>query len=481
MKKAVFAVCIMMLMLLPGQIFAQEENTDPKEPTKESMDSFYNLIDGIKWKDYEVVEDKDTKRDCYPELINRFKALVPKLLLKRNNNEAYRSAMDRFQSVQRFINQGNFQNLGVKNTGGFPNLVRDHFFNYLSQDLEPQTYREKIIGAGNANDTEVSLMDALRWLKYNARGHLAKRDFNQAGCNIYQLIKIEPTNHDVANAKITWAVTNTVTINCDCTERKNSKRLDRGTIKLKSEVTSTYLIKGIFNIIFTEASKPKQESLMVSCCPDPIRDESDKPADDNGGDGNNGNGDSKGDGSDSKSEKDKDCCFPGENKFTIGLFPLIAVENNFEDSGFGIGVEGLYNIGTSFGNNEFYAGLQAQYLTESSQEGEVTQNTFSGAAILENRTPILPCVQWVQRICGQYSTGTIEAFNNKDDFDGLTFGIHTGFNLDVSENVAIGLDATVVTFGKTTFTPENGPDIEQDIGEFNLGGKQVRFGIRFKW
>jgi hypothetical protein len=114
------------------------------------------------------------------------------------------------------------------------------------------------------------------------------------------------------------------------------------------------------------------------------------------------------------------------------------------------------------------------------QGGEIKENFFAGTAIVENRTPVLPCTQFVQRLWGQYGSGTLEAFGNKDNFTQFTAGLNVGINLEITPKVSVGGDVILVEIGQQTFKPDNGPDIKTDIGNFNLGRQSVRFGVRLK-
>ncbi len=470
MKKAVIAVGIMIVMLLPVQfIIAQVENNDPKEPTNESIESFYNLINGINWKNFKWQDLEDSKKLCFKEFKQRYDKL-PKHQLDAANKNSWFLGMGKIVSVQNFINRGGLSDISVKNNAAFPNLVRDHVFNYLKIESDMNEFKKKVKGNGTLTSFDDQMLGFIfKEYKYNMSNiYHAKKTID--GCEVIENWIMNVLDHNTGNGTIKWELRRSVSIKCDCFNAKSSMELDYGFLNQRVTFNSSYVKNGVYDIRFSDPTEAEVTRLSIRCCPNP-------DADGDGGQMDNGDQGSV-PGSNSSSQN---CCDTRTTNFSVGLFPAVFVGNNFEDTGVGLGLEGYLPIADTFGDSELYAGAQCQYSTQSSQDGEVTQNTFSAGVLLENRTPILPCTQFTMGVSADYATGTIEAFNNKDDLSGLTFGLHTGFNLDVSEKVAIAINANLLTFGKTTFTPENGPEIDQDVGELSLGRKQARIGIRFKF
>lgn len=495
-----FEILFIKLVLIPllgmGTMNAQ------KNPSKKSVESFYNVLQNVDWSTRKDPEGLWFGYACEDEFYQ--KVAVKKLQIADKN--AHLRAFDLpgrlMTDVTNTLKDGSFDDLKEDKTGVFADEVRDKllvslagalsFDDFVSRfttkrELGPNQKPIKLKPTDAQKENLRKIYDRMTSLKLGT--FLDKNTaVDKEGCKRQAIQSI--SLYRVMPTEIVWNVYLYLSISCDCDENSGPENIDRGSVAYHTLVTSKFPndFFDLDKIIFKEAAVPTSDHPHLICCPSKEEDET--PKDKDGGQdgedkGNNDGGDGKEDDDDKKKggpkEKDKDCCYEEQAGNSIGFFPIIALNDNFDNSGFGIGIEYLHGFGTSFGNNQWYAGLQGQYLTESSQDGELTTNTLSAAVILENRTSILPCTQWVQRVCGQYENGTIEAFGNKDDFSGFTVGVHTGFNFDVSPSVSIGADATVLTVGKRTLKPANGNEIEQDIGSLAVGQQNIRLGLRFKF
>jgi hypothetical protein len=105
-----------------------------------------------------------------------------------------------------------------------------------------------------------------------------------------------------------------------------------------------------------------------------------------------------------------------------------------------------------------------------------------GALIVENRTPILPCLDWVQRVCGLYGSGALEAENFTEDFTTFSVGIHTGANVQLTDSFGIGADISLINFGSITYKSDNGSEFKEDIGDATINKQMpVKLAFRFSF
>ena len=244
-----------------------------------------------------------------------------------------------------------------------------------------------------------------------------------------------------------------------------------------------------------DADSPKLEILSIVCCDKGPQDE--LPDNDGGGqsDQNDGQNDDGGNNNDNNDDNNDDtglnydnfediqkaCCDYEPSRHNIGFWPTIDLGNNFDDSTFGIGVEYNYNMGSSFGNNNWYLGAGAQYATSSGSDGDIKENVFIGSVFAENRTPVVPCVQFTQRIGFDYANGTLDAFGSEADFTQNSVSFGAGININVSDRIDVFGDGQIFRIGSQTITNANDMESDVDIGEARVGPRRFRIGVRLRW
>jgi hypothetical protein len=317
--------------------------------------------------------------------------------------------------------------------------------------------------------------DYIRWLTIDR--------YTIGDCFYHVSVALKPIK--IESNRVTWKFITHVLLKCDCVETSSTSKLRQLRVQLSTEMTSTWRDYDYRTIRFVAAEKANMRLYLWSCCglrysrlDDLGDDDDDETKPDNSEDKEEEKKEEK---EKDKLKREKKCCDSQPADNSVGIFPTINFGNNLDDSTLGIGVEYLHKAGTSLADNNWYFGIGGQFSTSSGQGGELKENFYSGTVIVENRTPILPCVQWTQRVTGEYGQGTIEAFGNKDDFTQVTFGLSTGINLDLSPNFSIAVDATIFEAGSQTFKPTNGPEIKTDITNLSLPPTEVRFGLRLNF
>ena len=516
------------MLVLFSTLDAQQNPQVLNQRTQESIDSFYNQVNSVNWREFDganwLVDRYNL--NCYPHFLQRSN-LPPRIKAQRNRQAIELLLFVFLDKLQSEINKGRFRNIQDANAPLLSSPIRDRILNKLKDNLSQVDFIREVKGNGNlvvdANNNidepgELAkiwtLYDQLKRREYT----VSRRRFGSiAMCAITEeSLVLSFINIDVGNQKVTMKVTRYVDLNCECRRRTGSYWTDNGSASYATYIEGSYADRGLFNLIFNSWTKPFNQGLSLNCCPMPEGDSDGTPGGndgDNGNDGNGGNGgnngndngdsgDSNGDSNNGMTDEEveeiegdsgfyydpnqqegdqENCCYNEQANNSIGIFPIIQFGNNFNDTTIGIGLEYLHNMGTSFGNNNWFVGGAAMYANSSGADGELKENFYAGAAIVENRTPIVPCFQWVQRVCAQYGEGTLDAFGSEDEFNQFTFGIHTGINVDLSESVSIYGDATVLELGSQTYTRENGLETKTDIGNLGLGRQRIQFGIRFKF
>ncbi len=476
------AICLVLIMSTTS-IFSQS-TTEPASRT-----SFYNALNAINWDNFSVKDGLEDDLSCYPDFLAKIRQMT-KVTLEDKVGEPYNEATKLLRSVQEILEKHDFDEIQIPKMPFSKFPLRDHLLNSLQGDYKFDfNFQDTFQGNGRLDDKEYEdIMELYREFK-NRDGVLIQstsyrdRDLN---CRFTMELFMKLENFDFARGRANWRVRKQIAIDCDCIKRKGSNKgmfdLDNGFTILETFVNSSLKIENLKHTTFTKRENVEMVFLNYMCCNgEQSEDKDPNESDPNEGGGEGDGGEENGDGSSGGDpvDKDKDCCDESQDKNSIGFFPVLNFGNNLEDSTIGISIEYLHNMGNSFGNNEWYAGLQGTYATSSAQGGELTENFYSGAVIVENRTPILPCVKWVQRVSGEFGQGTLEAFGNTDDFTHYSIDLRTGATFDLTSNFSVAIDAALLEIGSQTFKPTNGPEIKTDITNLYVPPQDVRFGFRF--
>lgn len=230
--------------------------------------------------------------------------------------------------------------------------------------------------------------------------------------------------------KVTWQLKTAVTIKCVCQNGNDNTEIKSGSY----EYVSTY--SGVYTSKKTSFEKPKNTKINVltlECCgyKSPVEDSSyidPMPVE-----------------------------LPDQ---TIGYSAGIGFENDFEEISYCFGAEYLKRISdkkcdTYLGGGITYGG--------SSFDGNTT-NLLMGGPKIQWHTPINQNgdTQWVNGFKGNYMIGNQKNGDYKDKLSGIELGIYSGFNIQLNEDSAIGIEFPVITWDKIKYKPEMGADYEVD-------------------
>lgn len=266
-------------------------------------------------------------------------------------------------------------------------------------------------------------------------------------CGYTKTYFIKVKSFDYPN--VTWEIRTQVQVDCECSLDELSKNIDNGTYEYTSET------KGILtstNITFGTAKNAKLEVLTLNCCP-----------------------------TKEKEEEKVSLIEPIEQPDqTIGYNIGFGFQNDFEDISYCGGVEYLKRISDKKSDTYFGGGIS--YLGTSFNDNKTNQ-VMVGPKI-QIHTPISHNgdTQWVNGFKGYYSFGNQKNNTYTDKTTGIELSLYSGFNIQLNEKAAVGIEFPVITWDKIKIKPEIGADYEFDNTSLLLNkGNPVKLSLRYKF
>jgi hypothetical protein len=165
---------------------------------------------------------------------------------------------------------------------------------------------------------------------------------------------------------------------------------------------------------------------------------------------------------------------------TIGYNVGFGFENDFEDISYCAGVEYLKRISDK--KSDVYFGGGVSYLGTS--YNETTTNQFMVGPKIQIHTPITPSeeVQWVNGFKGYYSFGNQKNNGYTDKTTGIELSLYSGFNIQLNEKAAVGIEFPALTWDKIKIKPEMGADYEFDNTSLLLNkGNPIKLNLRYNF
>lgn len=501
MKNYVNILCITVILALGFQgLLAQDSseqlfNLIKDKLNQESITSMNEAIDGMEWNqmDFKDGLDNQSQELCFPKFIEQLNK-HEKLRVDRTNKLVPYQVFKFWVLLQEQLKIGRYQNIEGADNPFLENARRDRILRKLKHDISHDDFVNEVVGKGSiSKDDREALEGAFSFFKFNfVRDNAALagvREFKSGLCKIKEEFIIRFKEIDFNNQRIVYTVSRIFKADCECSGPNGEFDLRNGLIVQQTLLYGNYGKTSLTNMRFSADLRSTVSNLRITCCPvidgdtGGSEDANDTGGDKNGDDSENSdNEDNKSGGYYDPGDSEKEnCCYNETANSSIGAFPILQFGNNFEDSTIGIGVEFLHSIGTSFGNNRLFVGASGLFASSNGANGELTENYYAGMAIIENRTPVIPCFQWTQRFSAGYGEGTLDSFGSKDEFSQLIFGIHTGINIDLSNRVSVFGDAALIEFGKQNYTAENGLEAKTDIGNLGLGRQTFQLGVRLKF
>lgn len=165
-------------------------------------------------------------------------------------------------------------------------------------------------------------------------------------------------------------------------------------------------------------------------------------------------------------------------KNTIGLIAGVNLSNDFDQTDWCIGAEYRRRICSIGDNKPIYLGADVLY--KSSDFMNFNSNAFMGGIKSEKLCPISTNgdTQLVTGLKANYFTGTDDNNGFETKFHGYNAGAYLGLNVNLCENLFLGVEADVFTLGKTTFEPNLGVEYEQDDKALSLGKGMFSMRLR---
>ncbi|MDC8003330.1 hypothetical protein POV27_04670 [Aureisphaera galaxeae] len=497
--KMIVTLGLTLLMLLQSY----STHAQAKEDLEASMASFYKMFETINWGGFIDVEAKEQLL-CHDDLLAKLRKFkLPEGIFKEASTEAFQSVIF-FSAVQYASDDKElFKGVDFSRYPGSKYPKKAKILDLIKKSKDADDFIEKFSKNGTLSDDKHEPFILQNLFEDYKRIRLAKilttlREFDiTKNCKAYFGISARLKSVDMFRNKIIWEFKlHNVRLACNCENEENFKEFKSGDMEFTCEVESAIKDENMRKLNFNRSQPSKLRIFKYKCCGKKEGDDAPKDGEGGSGSGSEGNrggedSDKEGDDSD-KENKDQGyyddqegeayCCNYEMPKNTFGVSAGIALINNFEDTSYDVAVQYMRDFGSIGGGNRIFGGVEAGYMGAETQDGQVTQTMLYGGVIAENRTPILPCLNWVQGVSAQYGMGNIENQGRKDDLTSFTVGIHTGLNLQFSESIGLGLNLQLAEFGSTTFTNEQGDEFKQDIGSVTLNkGMDSNLVVRFSF
>lgn len=246
--------------------------------------------------------------------------------------------------------------------------------------------------------------------------------------------------------KIYWDIKTTVTIVCDCKKEgvKFKSAVYEYTANTVGKINSGKKYSWSFG---TKANNPKLTLKSYKCCP-------------------------------KVEEKDKRSGYllPETPQQYVGFGLGLAFENDFQETTFCAGAEYMIRVAQP-GNDHLYVGAAATYQTSSFSD--FNRNGFQIGPKIQYNTPVSATgeTQWTNGIKGFYSFGNDDGPGFETSYNGFEVCLYTGFNIPLSDNLAIGIDIPVLNYENLTFDNNLVTGTEGDNGESFPSGAGDTFKV----
>lgn len=440
--------------------YSQDNNSQDemlKKDWEQTKKSFYDLIKQIDWGNFNEIEVKE-ELVCKEDFIKKIKKIkTPEEYQSPSGSEAYQ-ALQVFLNLQYFAtNESYFQNVDFSNYSFATYPKRAKILNSLINSKTVEEFIDKVINKAPHTEKDKFILEMMfnDYVKIKSGNITATRiESTMDNCHYIIYLGVRLKDMDFLKNKFFWEASIWQgRINCTCDNDSQDNGIKSAQFIIKADFESEIIDNNLIKLNFNKFSPSKVQVLKYECCPKQENPEEDKSSKDDHGYYNPNN-------------SEQECCAAAPSPWYVGVYPSITLTNNFEDTYIGIGADIGYQVGSIFGENPFYVGLGVSYVTGSFQNGDVTDNTFSGMAFAENWIKIAPCVNFTQKLYGSYGTGSVTSFEN--EFDSITVkgGVQLGFVFSLSESVSIKGQGDLFTLGSTEYQYEFG-DTKEDIGTFS--------------
>ncbi|MEZ4859593.1 MAG: hypothetical protein R2781_12400 [Flavobacteriaceae bacterium] len=440
--------------------YSQDNNSQDemlKKDWEQTKKSFYDLMKQIEWGNFSAFED-EKNLVCKQDLMEKVKNFkTPDEYQTSTEFEAY-EALHLFVNLQYSATNDSFlQNVDFSNFPFATYPKRAKILSFLTSSKTVEEFTEKVLNKAPHTSNDKFILEYI-YSDYNKikSGNVtaSRNEYTIDNCNyvIYMGVRLKEMN--LQKNKLIWEASIWQgKVKCDCNKEANGQELKSAEVIITVDFESEIVDNNFLKLNFNKFSPSKVRVLNYECCPKQENPEEDKSSKDDHGYYNPNN-------------SEQECCAVATSPWYVGVYPSITLTNNFEDTHIGIGADIGYQVGSIFGENPFYVGLGASYVTGSFQNGDVTDNTFSGMAFAENWIKIAPCVNFTQKLYGSYGTGGVTSFENEYDSITVKGGVQLGFVFSLSESVSIKGQGDVFTLGSTEYQYEFG-DTKEDIGTFS--------------
>lgn len=262
---------ILAFLLVPTAFVMPLVESPLEDPTRESIESFYDALAVVNWNDREVEASEQTK-ECAASLLESLSFENPEY--DRASSSAYFNVMGMMNNLISYIvreyPKGDFSALEEAEMAFLPHWKLDKLLNSLNAANSVDDFKVKF--CTKLNQEVVTLDEASNRILegiYN--------EFHHSGILIYrrvdETIRYSPPMGislrpiAITNSEIRWALALRTTDELDCTSRSATETKGYY-VSLKVTLTGTYDSEDfdLSDIRFAVTSKPKVHFDYLTCC-----------------------------------------------------------------------------------------------------------------------------------------------------------------------------------------------------------------------
>ena len=252
---------------------ARERRKKLEPIAEESITSLVNAVDGIQWNNHNPPgpDIEDTDKPCYQTLINVI-GLMPKLKVNKDDLDEILKIYDFSKLIQEPVDAGKFDEIEGHDLDRrlFPHPIRDRILRKIDIDLENEDFVRQVRGNGNLSEEDKDDLHELYPKFHNdikgKRITLAVASRQIANCSFADLLLIRLSRILPDERSIAFAVKRQITFVCDCNDEMGQDMPKYGYIQFESTLKANYEEKGLYNLVFGNATRPEITGMNIVCC-----------------------------------------------------------------------------------------------------------------------------------------------------------------------------------------------------------------------
>ena len=248
-----------------------EEEKQAKKIKKASIESLYEAIDKIDWNDREALPagNPEANQPCFTDLMNKIDNLPDPELEKMDAEDIY--VTYRFSiALKKFLKKHKLYDIEGANIDILPNNARDRIIRKLDRGYGNDEFESEVKGDnGHLTDDESTALKEFYEL-YNdtitKKGRFLFQELKRVGnCLVSEHLAVNFKGVRRDQASLEYTVTRTLLFYCEC-ESGQETNVRTAKVVLESTILGSFEQGGLFNLVFSDPSKPRFTRLELICC-----------------------------------------------------------------------------------------------------------------------------------------------------------------------------------------------------------------------